>query len=99
MTPRQLTLTPKAREDLDAIWTYSLQTWGRARAETYVRLLGKAFDDLARGVSLGRSADEVRSGYFRHSVGSHVVFYRYPDTHVLEVVRILHQRMDIPRHF
>ncbi|WP_245272249.1 type II toxin-antitoxin system RelE/ParE family toxin [Xanthobacter sp. 126] len=33
-----LILTPKARQDLDSIWTFSQDRWGTAQAETYVRL-------------------------------------------------------------
>lgn len=33
----------------------------------------------------------------RYLVGSHVVFYR-ETTHTLDVIRVLHQRMDVDRH-
>jgi toxin ParE1/3/4 len=41
----------------------------------------------------GRSCDEIRPGYRKFSVGSHVVFYRVTDVGS-DVVRILHRRMD-----
>jgi toxin ParE1/3/4 len=43
----------------------------------------------------GRAINDIRDGYFKLSVGSHFLCYRLTDTGVLEVVRILHQRMDI----
>lgn len=99
MSPARLVLlTPRARADLDAIWAYSEEKWGRRRAEAYVRLIAKAFDDLAAGASVARSAEDVRAGYFRLTVGSHVIFFRLPDDGSLTVVRILHQRMDVSRH-
>jgi toxin ParE1/3/4 len=43
------------------------------------------------------STNEVRSGYRRFAVGAHVLFYRRttPDERI-EIVRILHRRMDCP---
>ncbi|MDI4662921.1 type II toxin-antitoxin system RelE/ParE family toxin [Xanthobacter autotrophicus] len=71
---------------------------GVTKAEAYVRLIAEALDMLARDLRGGMRADHVRPGYFRHLIGSHVVFYRFPHDGVLEVVRILHQRMDVARH-
>ena len=34
---------------------------------------------------------------FRYPAGSHVVFYRETDD-TIDVIRVLHQRMDIERH-
>jgi toxin ParE1/3/4 len=46
----------------------------------------------------GRSYhDDLRPGYRKYLVGSHVLFYRVTNTDVV-VVRILHQRMDVERH-
>ena len=53
--------------------------------------------DAARDPRRGRPCDDVRAGYFRHPVGSHVVFYRRVAGGI-DVVRILHQRMDFQRH-
>lgn len=93
-----LTLTPKARQDLDSIWSFSRERWGAEQAEAYVRLIAGALERLAQGAIAGRDASAVKPGYWRHAVGSHVVFYRLAGTETLEVVRILHQRMDLPRH-
>lgn len=46
---------------------------------------------------LGVECTDLRAGYRRYGVGSHAIFYRLaPDR--IEVVRILHQRMDAGRH-
>lgn len=97
-SPARLALTPRARADLDAIWAYSEKTWGIAQAEAYVRLIAQVAHDLAAGLVQGRSAGDVRPGYFRCPAGSHVLFYRHPEQGVIEVVRILHRRMDVTRH-
>ena len=47
---------------------------------------------------IGRACDEVRPGYRKHAVGSHTLYYRIASADVIDVVRILHQRMDVDRH-
>jgi toxin ParE1/3/4 len=90
-------LSPRAQDDLDEIWDYSEAQWGTDQAETYARQLQRAFETLAIHPTRGRSCDRIRKGYFRLSAGSHVIFYRMAGDAV-DIVRILHQRMDFERH-
>lgn len=64
---------------------------------TYL-LTPRARADLASGAAIGRRAEDVRAGYFRYPAGAHVLFYQCPAARPLVIVRILHQRMDLPRH-
>ncbi|MDX2237725.1 MAG: type II toxin-antitoxin system RelE/ParE family toxin [Hyphomonadaceae bacterium] len=90
-------LTRAAAADLEAIWDYTANTWSIAQAETYTRLLKRACEDLVAGRLLGTPIEDVRAGYRKALVGSHVLFVRSADDGVVEIVRILHQRMDIDR--
>ena len=54
--------------------------------------------ELAEDKRRSRSAEDVRAGYRKAAVGSHILFFRVTDAGLLDVVRILHQRMDISRH-
>ena len=60
-------------------------------------MLHDAFRALAADPNLGRAADDVRKGYFRQHVGSHMVYFRRKKTGV-EIVRILHEKMSPRRH-
>lgn len=53
-------------------------------------------EQLATRQREGRRCD-TREGYFKCPAGSHVIFYRLSGIH-LDVIRILHQRMDVERH-
>lgn len=90
-------LRPRAQADLDEIWDYTADRWGLDQAETYIRQLWKEIQTVADRPSLGRECSEVRPGYRKHPSGSHVVFYRLADGEI-DVVRILHERMDHERH-
>jgi toxin ParE1/3/4 len=91
-------LTPRARRDLDEIWDYTAKRWDAAQADRYVRAIAAACANLAKGQRQDRDAGDIRPGYRRCTVGSHVLFYRRNDRGELEIVRILHQRMDVDRH-
>ncbi|WP_396330475.1 type II toxin-antitoxin system RelE/ParE family toxin [Burkholderia anthina] len=93
---RQLQLTPLAEFDLEDIWRYTAERGSHGQADHCHRDLIETMEALARGDKVGRSC-VVRDGYFRYAVNSHVVFYRESD-YTLDVIRILHQRMDIERH-
>jgi toxin ParE1/3/4 len=91
-------LTPRARRDLSEIWDDTATQWGTAQADRYIRLIASACDALATGGAKGCSAEAIRPGYLRQTVGSHVVFYRARKRGGIEIVRVLHQRMDLERH-
>ena len=94
---RGYVLSPYAQADVEEIWEYSVAQWGIDQAELYIRDLKAALESLVADPRRGRSCDDIRAGYYRYAVGSHIVFYRLSDD-VLDVVRILHQRMDFSRH-
>lgn len=91
-------LSPAAQTDLDAIWDYTVTQWEPDQAARYIRDIRDACAALARGESQSRSADDIRAGYRRTPVGAHVLSFRVTPAGDIDVVRILHQRMDVNRH-
>ncbi|MGN7246933.1 type II toxin-antitoxin system RelE/ParE family toxin [Janibacter anophelis] len=90
-------LTPAAQRDLSSIWDFTEERWSVEQAQKYLREIQVAIEWVAEDPGRGRSREEVRTGYHSYAVGSHVVFYLQRSSHV-EVVRVLHQRMDVGRH-
>ena len=95
---RQLLFSPAALNDLSGIYDYTFETWGIAQAEHYVRELNEVCVKLASGDSHGRASSFIRPGYFKKLVGSHIIFYRRQNPDTMQVVRILHQKMNIEAH-
>jgi toxin ParE1/3/4 len=93
----RVTLTPKAKADLDDIWDFTFARWGMVQAEKYVRDLWAAMEqqvsDLANSIDIG----DVRPGYRKVRAGSHIIFFKVINDGI-DVVRILHQKMDFNRH-
>jgi toxin ParE1/3/4 len=90
-------ILPRARADLKEIWSFTADRWNSEQADRYVRELHRAIEAIARDPRKGRPCDHIRHGYRRSSAGAHVVFFRVV-TQGIEVVRVLHQRMDFARH-
>jgi toxin ParE1/3/4 len=94
---RTVTFSPRAISDIGGIFDYTADHWNIEQAELYVRQIKTAVDILAVDPRRGRSCDNVRPGYRRYSVGTHIIFYREARSG-LEVIRVLHQRMDFSQH-
>lgn len=90
--------SPAARIDLEQIWDYTSDTWGLDQAEEYLRGIQRAVERIAANPLIGRACDDVRPGYRKLTVGSHTVFYRLNTSGLVDVVRVVHNRMDVDRH-
>ncbi len=90
-------LRPRARADLDGIWNYTYATWGAKQARHYLGDLKRTFAKLARKPHLGKSRNELYEGLCVYPAGKHLICYLAIDVGI-DVVRILHERMDVQRH-
>lgn len=90
-------LTPAAERDLEAIWTHTVERWGVEQANHYTDCLAAAFAELARSPKSAPACDHIRLGYRRRNVERHIIYFRITN-YGIAVVRILHDRMDAPRH-
>ena len=87
-------LSPLARLDLEDIWTYTRKRWSRRQADTYIRDITGALAELATGIRIGVSAEDIRPDYRKYLIGAHIIFYRQGFDGIA-VIRILHGSMDI----
>ena len=90
-------LSRRAESDLDEIWDYSAERWGREQANKYVEALRESIRRVALDPSRGHSVTVGARRYHRYGSGSHMIFYRMKDQGV-HIVRILHQSMNHVRH-
>jgi toxin ParE1/3/4 len=89
------TITNMAKEDLKGIARYTLEKWGRDQRNRYLSILDSCFHQLAANPLKGKDCGEIRSGYRKFNIGSHIIFYRQALPHTIEIVRVLHEHMDI----
>jgi|GEM_PF-1509691 toxin ParE1/3/4 len=72
--------------------------WGAEQAAAYVGRIKTSVEAAATEPKSGAACDHIRAGYRKLRSGSHVLFYRIAGDGI-EIMRILHERMDFGRHF
>lgn len=87
-------LTNKAKQDLKSIAAYTQKKWGREQRRIYLKQFDDAFHLLSITPDIGIGCDFIKAGYRKFPVTTHVVFYRSLSESKIEIVRILHKRMD-----
>ena len=86
-----------ARDDLGDIWRYSAATWGTERADACIDAMISRFAWLAANKPLWRERSDVQRGLYGYPQGRHIILFR-ERSGGMDIVRILHDRMDIRRH-
>ena len=102
-------LTAAAEADFDEILRWTVDQFGKAQARIYAETVSAALTDLAAGPTIvgAKKRDDILKGIFTLHVarkgrkGIHFVMFRVgrsPDNDVIEVLRLLHDAMDLQRH-
>ncbi|OFW10948.1 MAG: hypothetical protein A3H96_25060 [Acidobacteria bacterium RIFCSPLOWO2_02_FULL_67_36] len=94
---KRVDFTEIARADLKSIRRYSQKIWGPDRTVQYMAGLRDTMKGLVAGTVVSRNRDDLRPGLQTATWGRHCVFFEADQSHIL-VVRVLHDRMDYPRH-
>ena len=91
-------LSPLAEEDLFKIISTTIDSWGNEQAKVYAQTMDAALLKLAQYPDFGRQRSDIYNGARSFPVEKHIVFYQVSDNGI-DVARILHQRMDLSKHF
>jgi len=108
---RRLRISHPARLDLEHVLAISVERWGDVGAARYRALLSAALHAIASAPDgpttrdRGRVLPGIRSLHVRHVRREHgvrepvhIIYYRARGTALVEVVRVLHERMDPAQH-
>ena len=90
-------LTKKAAEDLAHIWSYTVDTWSENQADHYFQMLLDSCQDISDKRVSGKKYEGIYTGLLGKQAGKHIIFYRMINRDVEEIVRILHERMDLKK--
>ncbi|WP_163410313.1 type II toxin-antitoxin system RelE/ParE family toxin [Flavobacterium ajazii] len=88
-------LTNKAVEDLTDIWNYTYEEWSEKQAEKYYFLLLDSCQEIADNPDLGKKYDIVATNLLGYKSNEHILFYQMISDGEIEIIRILHGRMDL----
>lgn len=92
-------ISKQAEIDLENIWLYTFEEWSLEQADYYLDLIIDEIEYISENPKTGKDYNDVRKGYFRSRVKSYFIFYRINiKEEIVEIIRILHQQMDIESH-
>jgi toxin ParE1/3/4 len=93
----KLYLSPNAIEDLEAIYEYTLLTWGLTQAEKYQDLLFYSMNTILSSPNIGSKYPFMKGNYRKLNSNKHIIFYRIEGQKCI-VIRVLHEKMDFESH-
>lgn len=85
----KIILRQEAIDDLNNIWEYTFEKWSESQADKYYSMLKLSCKEI------GKKYDEINKNLFGLHSGRHIIFYQFIDKFEIEVIRILHERMDL----
>jgi toxin ParE1/3/4 len=88
-------LRQKAIDDLNDIWDYTFDQWSEKQADKYYSSLKFACKEIGENPDLGREYTEIKRNLLGFKSGKHIIFYHIISEEEIEVIRILHERVDL----
>lgn len=91
-------ISKEALDDLNNIWIYTYNKWSKEQADKYFNSIIEEIELIANNFMIGKSINQIRKNYRITKIKSHLIFYKKEDQKTVEIIRILHQRMDLKKH-
>jgi len=91
----KVTLRQEAIYDLNDIWAYTFEEWSERQADKYYAALEFACMQIGKNPELGKEYEGINSNLLGLRTGKHIIFYQVLTEDEIEVIRILHERMDL----
>ncbi len=90
-------LRQKAIDDLNDIWDYTFEKWSAKQADKYYATIKLACNGIGQNPDVGKEYDEINKNLLGLKSGKHIIFYQLLTENKIEVIRILHERMDLKK--
>ncbi len=88
-------LRQAAIDDLNDIWIYTFEEWSEKQADKYYATLEFACMQIGKNPELGKEYDGINHNLLGLRTGKHIIFYQVISKNEIEVIRILHEQMDL----
>ena len=88
-------LRQEAIDDLNDIWFYTLEEWSEKQADKYYAILEFACLQIGQNPELGKEYEGISKNLLGLRTGKHIIFYQVISEQEIEIIRILHERMDL----
>ncbi|HNY54589.1 MAG: type II toxin-antitoxin system RelE/ParE family toxin [Sphingobacteriales bacterium] len=88
-------LRQEAINDLSDIWYYTLHKWSEKQADKYYNDIKIACKEIGENPSVGKNYTDISEQLLGFKSGKHILFYHQISADEIEVIRILHESMDL----
>ncbi len=85
----------KAIEDLNNIWNYTYENWSEHQADRYYSTIKLDCLEIGKNPKLGKIYNGISRSLLGLKPGKHIIFYHLISEKEIEIIRILHERMDL----
>jgi toxin ParE1/3/4 len=85
-----------ALTDLKDIARYTRKNWGISQEKLYIKGIFDCFDKIVKHETFNVDFSHIKAGCFKCKVNHHLVFFQWHNDGRPEIIRILHEEMDIP---
>ena len=88
-------LRQEAINDLSDIWYYTLHKWSEKQADKYYNDIKIACKEIGENPTIGKNYTDISEQLLGFKSGKHILFYHQISADEIEVIRILHESMDL----
>ena len=88
-------LKQEAIDDLNNIWEFTFEKWSENQADKYYAMLRLSCKEIGKNPEIGKEYNTISKNLLGLHSGRHIIFYHFVDQNEIEIIRILHERMDL----
>jgi toxin ParE1/3/4 len=85
----------QAIDDLNSIWIYTFDEWSENQADKHYTSIEFACLQIGENPELGKEYEEIKSNLLGLRIGKYIILYQVVNEQETEIIRILHERMDL----
>ena len=88
-------LRQEAIDDLNSIWDYTLKKWSEKQADKYYATVKMTCNGIGDNPDIGKEYYGISKNLLGLKSGKHIIFYQQMSNDRIEIIRILHEIMDL----
>ena len=88
-------LRQEAIDDLNSIWDYTFEKWSEKQADKYYASIKMTCNGIGESPDIRKEYDGISRNLRGLKSGNHIIFYQQKSSDRIEIIRILHERMDL----